>query len=139
MVPTRTSAVARPGFSFANRPSEYLNGADSLVARCGGPRRARVEPSRQSAVVRMSLSAGKDMQHFSRRRTMMRIGTCLAACISGLAVVASAAPSLAKEERHLVRHLPDGGIYLSTEMNADRERSLRECNAEVAPWNNRDY
>jgi len=70
---------------------------------------------------------------------MMRIGTCLAACISGLAVVATAAPSLAKEERHLVRHLPDGGIYLSTEMNADRERSLRECNAEVAPWNNRDY
>jgi len=64
MVPTRTSAVARPGFSFANRPSEYLNGADSLVARCSGPRRARVEPSRQGAVVHMSLSAGKDMQHF---------------------------------------------------------------------------
>jgi len=56
--------------------------------------------------------------------------TCLAALVSGLAIVAAAAPSLAKEERH---------FYLSSEMNLDRERALRDCNAEVAPWNNRDW
>ena len=63
---------------------------------------------------------------------------CLAACVSALTLVASAAPGFAKEQSYLASRFP-GGIYLSAEMNAERERALRDCNAEVAPWNNRDW
>jgi hypothetical protein len=65
--------------------------------------------------------------------TMPNVNTTLTAITLGLAVIASASPGLAKE-RHHAQHL-----YLSTEMNGDREKALRECNAEVAPYNNRDY
>ena len=61
---------------------------------------------------------------------MTHVKAFIAACISGLAIAATAASALAKEDRL---------FYLSAEMNFDRERALRECNAEVAPWNNRDW
>jgi hypothetical protein len=64
---------------------------------------------------------------------MPNVKTCLAAVTLGLALATSASPGFAKA-RHQTQHL-----YLSTEMNGAREQALRECNAEVAPWNNRDW
>jgi hypothetical protein len=90
---------------------------------------------------------------------MPNVKTCLTGVILGLAVVVSASPGLAKErvhskqkqaapharlynqaapqERLYNQAAPQGG--LSTTMDGAREQALRECNTEVAPWNNRDF
>jgi hypothetical protein len=65
---------------------------------------------------------------------MPNVKTCLTALTLGLAVVASASPGLAKERYHAKQRL-----YLSTEMDGEREKALRDCNKEVEPWNNRDW
>ena len=65
---------------------------------------------------------------------MMKVKTVLTGIALGLAVVGSASPGLAKQ-----RPAAKGPLYLSTEMNSSRDAALRECNAAVAPWNNRDW
>ena len=69
---------------------------------------------------------------------MPNVKTCLVAVTVALAVAAGATPGFAKE-RHTASHSAKKRLYLSTETTDPREKALRECNAEVEPWNNRDY
>ena len=69
---------------------------------------------------------------------MTSVRTRLAACTVSLVVVATASSAVAKDGDR-ARQSAQGWLYLSSEMNGERERALRTCNDEVAPWNNRDW
>ena len=91
---------------------------------------------------------------------MTNVKTALAGIALGLVVAASASPSIAKERVHSSKKAapharlynqavpqqrlynqaaPDRGFHLNSTMDSAREKALRECNAAVAGYSNRDF
>src|SRR5262249_33309920 len=63
----------------------------------------------------------------------MKLKSCMTGIALAVFVAGAASPALAKARNH---HRP---LYLNSAPISSRDAALRECNAEVAPYNNRDF
>jgi hypothetical protein len=66
----------------------------------------------------------------------MKLMTCMAGIALAVSVAGAASPALAKQRHHAQHHR---ALYLNSAPANARDAALRECNAAVAPYNNRDF